>query len=289
MKLKFWGTRGSIPVPGESTIKYGGNTPCIEVRDDKGELLILDGGSGIRELGNFLIQQSYPVKMDILITHYHWDHIQGIPFFLPLYIPSNEITFYGITSNGTNIKNILHNQMLPNNFPIRLDEFPANVKFHELKKNEKYFFGEISVETFMLNHPSPTLSFKIMSGGDTVVYMTDNELMINNELEQQNGSEISLLNKDLIEFCKNCDYLIHDSMYEEKSISTKKGWGHSSNESLALFSMIAEVKNLVLFHYNPDSSDSKIDSIVNETKIFLQKKNSKINCFGAREGQEIIV
>jgi phosphoribosyl 1,2-cyclic phosphodiesterase len=178
-------------------------------------------------------------------------------------------------------------QMLPNNFPISLEEFKAELHFKEINKNIAYNINGLKVETFILNHPSPTLTFKITEGNASFIYMTDNELNIDHTQERQDDSYLRSLNQDLIAFCKNCDYFLHDSMYDEDSMCNKKGWGHSSNVSLAQFSIMANIKNLILFHYNPDYDDSKIDCILTETKLFLEKQNSKIKCIASKEGLEI--
>ena len=287
MIIRFWGTRGSIPVPGNSTFKYGGNTPCVEIRSSENKLLILDGGSGIRELGKYVIEHNDGEDINIFISHYHWDHIQGIPFFLPLFNPNFRVTFYGISSNGLDVEKEMKQQMLPNNFPISIDEFKAEVNFKEINKNITYNINGLKVETFNLNHPTPTLTFKITEGKSSFIYMTDNELKIDNELERQNDSFLRSMNKELIAFCTNCDYLVHDAMFDEDSMLDKKGWGHSSNVSLAQFSIMANIKNLVLFHYNPDYDDAKIDFILKETQSFLKKQKSEINCIASKEGLEI--
>lgn len=283
MIIRFWGTRGSIPVPGKSTLKYGGNTPCLEIRSSKNKLLILDGGSGIRELGKHIDRRDEE-DISIFISHYHWDHIQGIPFFTPLFNPKNKVTFYGISSNGLTVEKEIKQQMRPNNFPISLEEFKSKIHFVDINNNITYEINGLKVETFILNHPSPTLTFKITEADSSFVYMTDNELNIDNEQERQDNTFLRSMNNDLIAFCKNSDYLVHDAMFDENSILDKKGWGHSSNVSLAQFSIMANIKNLILFHYNPDYNDAKIDIILNETKLFLIEQNSKINCIAAKEG-----
>lgn len=286
MIIRFWGTRGSIPVPGKNTLKYGGNTPCVEIRSSENKLLILDGGSGIRELGKHMTSRDEE-DINIFISHYHWDHIQGIPFFTPLFNPKNKVTFYGISSNGLTVEKEMKQQMLPNNFPISLDEFKSDLHFMEINKNIEYDINGLKVETFILNHPSPTLTFKITEDDSSFIYMTDNELNIDNDQERQDDSFLRSMNKELIAFCKNSDCLVHDAMFDENSMINKKGWGHSSNVSLAQFSIMANIKNLVLFHYNPDYDDSKIDFILKETQLFLEKQNSKINCIASKEGLEI--
>jgi ribonuclease BN (tRNA processing enzyme) len=287
MIVKFWGTRGSIPVPGKGTLKYGGNTPCVEIRSSENKLLILDGGSGIRELGKHIVNSSNEKDINIFISHYHWDHIQGIPFFMPLFNTNNKVTFYGISSNGLDVEKEMQQQMHPNNFPISLEEFKADLHFKEIDQNIIYNINGFKVETFILNHPSPTLTFKITENNACFIYMTDNELNIDHTQGKQDDSFLRTMNQDLISFCKDCDYLVHDAMFEETSMLDKKGWGHSSNVSLAQFSIMANIKNLVLFHYNPDYDDTKIDIILKETQLFLKKNNSEINCIASKEGLEI--
>jgi phosphoribosyl 1,2-cyclic phosphodiesterase len=284
MYLKFWGTRGSIPVPGDRTIRYGGNTPCVEVRTNDNELIILDAGSGLRELGRELSKNGGPQSIHIFISHYHWDHIQGIPFFMPLYTKGNIITFYGEGCSGKRVKEILGYQMASNYFPINIDEVTAQTNFVEIKTDSVYKIGNIKVETHRANHSSPTISFKFTEGDKKVVYMPDNELLLKDSKLANSSSEILENNNGLIDFCLGSDYLIHDSMYDENSVLGKKGWGHSGNITLAYFSILSKVKNLVLFHYNPDYNDEKIDALLKETLFVLNSENSAINCVASKEG-----
>ncbi len=285
MYFKFWGTRGSIPVPGKSTLKYGGNTPCVEFRSSNNKIIILDAGSGIRELGIDLSENlSHEEELNIFISHYHWDHIQGIPFFLPLYDKKRKVVFHGLTSNGNKISDILSNQMNDNYFPIKIDDVNADIDYKEIEFNHTYRLDGVTIQTLMANHSTPTLAFKISEGNKSIVYMTDNELKFNN---QEAIESIKELNKGLIDFCRGCNYLIHDTMYDENQLVNKKGWGHSSNILLANFSILAEVKNLILFHYNPDYTDEKIERMLEETKIIFEKGNHQIGCIAAKEGLEI--
>ncbi len=286
MFFKFWGTRGSIPVPGNSTLKYGGNTPCVELRSKSGSLVVLDAGSGIRELGKKLVNGNAVNTIEILLSHYHWDHIQGLPFFLPLFDKKYKIVFHGEPSQNGGINNVLSSQLKPDFFPIGAGQLPAEILFSDIYPEKKYDIGGFTIDTFRANHSSPTIAYKISEGEKSLVYMTDNELLLNYENKIHEPNEIKSLNGELVEFCKDCDYLIHDSMYDEISIPHKKGWGHSGNLTLAMFGMLAGVKNLILFHYNPDYTDSKIDELLQETKTFLKNNGSQMECFAAGEGNE---
>ncbi len=287
MFIKFWGTRGSVPVPGKDTIKYGGNTPCVEIRTSNNKLLILDAGTGIRELGHSLIQNGSNESLDILLSHYHWDHIQGIPFFIPIYQKGRDITFYGIPGRENEMKKLLSNQMELDYFPVKINEVPANIKFEHVRPNNVLHLDGFKIETLSVYHPSPTLTFKVSENGKNIIYMTDNELDVKGENDSNISQKLSVKNKELIEFCSGCDYLIHDMMYDEEVIESKLGWGHSSNKAVANFAMLADVKNLIFFHYNPDYTDEKIDQLLESTKQELKKNGSNINCIASREGLTI--
>jgi phosphoribosyl 1,2-cyclic phosphodiesterase len=286
MKIRFWGTRGSIPVPGKDTLKYGGNTPCAELISDNGNILILDAGTGLRALGNSLIiNHEYQKNINILISHYHWDHIQGIPFFRPMYRRKNKITFYGLTSQGEDVEALIKNQMTPNYFPITMDKVAADISYEKLDESNSFEIDDFKIETYIVNHSSPTLTYKISNGGKCLIYMSDNEIQLNGNPYDKN--EIRELNKELLEFSRGCDCLIHDTMYDEMIVQNKKGWGHSDNISLAYFSILADVKKLVLFHYNPEYSDDKIDLLLNETQSIISEHDSEVKCIAAQEGLEI--
>lgn len=288
MYMKFWGTRGSVPVPGKNTLKYGGNTPCVEICTSDKKLIILDAGTGIRNLGNFIAEKGIEQSFDILISHYHWDHIQGIPFFNPIYQEGRTVTFYGIPGSDKSIQKLLSFQMEKDYFPIKIDEVAADIKFKSLKPNDSFNLDGVIIDTFLVYHPSPTLTFKVRENGKSIVYMTDNELDVT--LENKNDLDEKLRNKNqgLIKFCNGCDYLIHDMMFED-FVSDKLGWGHSSSKALAHFAIMADIKNLVFFHYNPDYTDDKIDDILEQTKSWLKQYESPINCIAASEGLKISV
>jgi len=291
MILKFWGTRGSIPVPGKNTLLFGGNTPCVEFRSDNNGITIIDCGSGLRELGNSLAGKEYPDNIDIFLSHYHWDHIQGLPFFKPLYDASKKINFFGMNSFGDGIKELLSYQMVPNHFPIKIEDLKAEISFTDIEAGNVYNSNGFIIETLKVVHPSPTLTFRIGYGDKSIVYMTDNEIILNSDSKSGDISDkmFHMANKKLINFCAGCDYLIHDTMYEESLIAGKKGWGHSGNISLARFGVLAEAKNIVLFHYNPDYNDEKINNMLDDTISELSKISLKTKCLAAREGLEIVI
>lgn len=289
MKLKFWGVRGSVPVPGPDTVRYGGNTSTVQIINSDVEFFIIDAGTGIRALGKELAKIKEPAKINILISHTHWDHIQGIPFFAPLYMENFEVNFYTNDVNGNNLSDIVDAQMHPHFFPVKREEvFKAKLNFNKISANKTYRFGDLTVETFPANHSKGTLIFKVTKGNQQVVYMTDNEIMCGGVDGEKDVKEVIYKNnKAQIEFCKNADYLIHDSMYSRNDYLNKIGWGHSNNISLAYFSLLADVANLVLFHYDPDYSDDMVDELLKQTKNCLKEENAKINCFASQELLEL--
>ncbi|MFA3781897.1 MBL fold metallo-hydrolase [Melioribacteraceae bacterium 4301-Me] len=285
MKIKFWGTRGSIPIPGINTLEFGGNTPCVQITDENGKALILDAGTGIRELGKQIISQNSLFKINLLVSHSHWDHIQGLPFFEPLYHKEYEINIYSYAHQGIEGFEIFEAQWHPLFFPVKKDVLKATIKYNAIVEDMKYNIGGFLVSTKKMNHSKGTLGFRIHSVKD-IVYMTDNELIFDTE-SPFSMKNIFDKNKELVEFCRGCDYLIHDSMYSLKDNISKIGWGHSNNISVLQFAEIAEVKNLILFHYDPDYSDKDLNKLINESNNYIRHLNYKINCVASKEGLEI--
>ncbi|NPV11277.1 MAG: MBL fold metallo-hydrolase [Ignavibacteria bacterium] len=289
MKLKFWGTRGSIAVTGKNYCKYGGNTPCIEVSfDDSDELIILDAGTGIRELGIDLINRNYR-NIKIFLSHFHTDHIVGLPFFAPLYNDEFNIEILAQPYTLKNTEDILDLILSPPLFSITKDYFKSKFQFHNIDSNFVYETQKFKIETIKLHHPNPTLGYKVTNGDKKIVYFTDNELIQNNHSVEDIEKLILTNHKNLIDFCLDADVLIHDSSYSFDDYNRRIGWGHSSNLAVAIFANLAKVKNLYLFHYDPDYDDEFIDKFVDETKSYLKSLGSNVNCFASYDQLEILI
>lgn len=289
MRVKFWGTRGSIPVTGINHCKYGGNTPCIEISPDDESIIILDAGSGIRELGLDLLRRNKQRKILLFFSHFHTDHIVGLPFFAPFYNKDFEIEIFGNPYVFNSIENIIDLIIQPPLFAITKDEFKSINKFHNIDESFVLEKNNFKIEVIKLNHPNPTLGFKIKSNNKSLVYFTDNELIQNNHSIEELKDLLENNHKNLISFCRGVDVLIHDSSYFVSDYNKRIGWGHSSNIAAAMFAHLAEVKNLYLFHYDPQYSDEEIDNLLKETQFFLQEIKSKVKCYASSDLLDIVI
>ncbi|MBW2732911.1 MAG: MBL fold metallo-hydrolase [Deltaproteobacteria bacterium] len=267
--VRFWGVRGSIPVPGPSTVKYGGNTPCIEIRAGK-EILIIDGGSGLRGLGNALLPEM-PLVVRMFFTHFHWDHIQGFPFFTPAFVKGNRLDLFGSNKLTGTLAETLAGQMNYPNFPVSLNDMAAQIKFHDLREGEAVVCGDAVISNTQLNHPGGVFAYRVDFGGHAVVVATDTE-------------HYSCLNAKLVELADGADLLVYDAMYTpeeyagDEGLSPKTGWGHSTWEEGVKIAQAARVRKLVLYHHDPDHDDAAIDAM----EAAAQRTFS--NTVAAREG-----
>ena len=290
--VKFWGVRGSIPTPGPTTIRYGGNTPCVELRYSDDQFFILDAGSGIRELGNWLLQQGKPVKSHIFISHMHWDHIQGIPFFTPAYIPGNEFTFYGAHEADKKLEDILSDQMNIINFPIELASMAAKFKFKSLFE-DIYTINNIKLETFYLNHPGFALGYKFKINEKNIVYISDNEpypIQPGSPDSIENPEQVLYVednNQRLINYLDGAEIFIHDAQYTPNEYKTKYQWGHSPYDYTVNIALQAQIKNLILFHHDPTHDDDFIDQMVESAKRISWQHGSNMTIIAAREGLQL--
>ena len=303
MLVTFWGVRGSIPTPGESTARYGGNTPCVTI-EHKDTLLIIDCGSGLRVLGNALLQKSkgQPIEADILISHTHWDHIQGFPFFIPAFIPNNTFKIYGAEGVSLQIEETLAGQMESPYFPVTLDEMRASISFVHINEPE-FTIGEFKVISTLLNHPGVALGYRISTEEGEVVYYSDHEpyhrlLMTPSPFKQDVCPDISdddktqyaqIRDKEYVDFCKGADLLIEDSSYTAEEYKTKAGFGHACVDDVITMAVEGQVKQLALFHHDPIHTDEQIDQMVEYCQTDLIPSDSTLQCFGAREGLQISI
>ncbi len=289
MTVRFWGTRGSVATPGPKTLKYGGNTSCVEIRS-KNNILVFDAGTGIRELGISLIEEfkSKPITLHLFISHTHWDHIQGFPFFIPAYDKRNRISIYGPSGHDKPFQKILRIQMDSEYFPVSLGDMSPDINIVEMK--ETMNFGGVSVEPFFLNHPGMTLAYRVSDGKRSVVYATDNEpyrytLHQNTKKKQEDLGQF--LDEKFIDFLQGADLYIGESQYTLDEYKLKLGWGHSPIESLAEWAVRANVKRLAMFHHDPLHNDAMVNKMVKHANSLIKNMRGKTKCFGAREGMKI--
>lgn len=280
MKIQFWGTRGSIPAPGKGTIVYGGNTACVEVRLSDGTLIVLDSGTGIRKLGYGLSTEHYDGTINLLLTHSHWDHIQGFPFFLPAYDPKSRLNILGCNPGFDRMKEILIEQMEARYFPVNFKDLNSHIEFSAF--DGKYKLGKAVITPITNNHPYIAYGYKIEEEKQKLVFLTDNELLAPQGNNQTTWAEF-------VKFCAHADLLIHDAQFTPEEIKYRCGWGHSTYEQAVNLAMQAKVKNLALFHHDPEHSDDDIDNIVTAAHRIIDDNVSALNCFAAREGESFSI
>lgn len=278
MKLRFWGTRGSIPSPGPDTIKYGGNTTCLELRLEDNTLIIFDAGTGIRNLGSKIIENNNDKQINLFLSHSHWDHIQGFPFFLPAYRDDIQIRVYGCPPIYDKLKDILTDQMESRYFPVNFDELRARIVFEEINHGQ-HPIGNAKFSFIENNHPGTAYGYKVTEKNQSLIFITDNELI------PKNGSASKW--EDYVAFCQSADLLIHDSQYLDKELLRNSGFGHSSYEQALRLGLEAKVKHLVFFHHNPGRRDEEIDKIVKEMRKEAHRSNKDLIVSAAKENDLI--
>jgi phosphoribosyl 1,2-cyclic phosphodiesterase len=258
MKVRFWGTRGSLATPGPETEHYGGNTSCVSVIGAQGTVLVLDAGTGIRRLGTTFDRALR--RIDLLLTHLHMDHIQGLGFFAPLFNPNMEVHIWGPASTTLSLEARLSRYLSPPLFPVLLRELPCKLELHEVPC-APYEIGEFSVQCGLVCHPGPTVGFRIASQYASVAYLPDHEPA----LGLSDGQfPISPDWTSGYALAAGVDVLIHDAQYTSAEYSAHVGWGHSSLEQALKFAALAKVKHLVLFHHDPAHDDTALDRLVAE-------------------------
>ena len=291
MKVRFWGVRGSIASPGPDTVRYGGNTTCIEVTTDGGATIILDAGTGIRPLG-LELSKGGPTETAICISHTHWDHIQGLPFFVPLFVPGNTVKFFGAFDPvyQKDLKTILAQQMEYCYFPVRELELKADIHYTTLREAESFEYKDATITNVMMNHPVLTYGYRVDCNGQSVFFSGDHEPPQNiyssddtffseyDELIRSKTGQICAVAQDV-------DLFIVDAQYTEPELIHKRGWGHGSFSSALAMARLARAKKVAFTHHDPNRTDDQIDQIAAKLKAGARRNDPPI--LMAREGLEI--
>lgn len=295
--LRFWGVRGSIPTPGPGTVYYGGNTSCVEVRVD-GQLIILDAGTGIRALGLALTDEfkDTPIDLTLLITHTHWDHIQGFPFFPVAYNPRNNIRVLAFEGARKSLEATLSSQMESPYFPISMQQMPGNITIEELK-DKHFMVGAVKVEAMFTNHPGICACYKLTTRAGVIVYIPDNELFQRLRTSQAENSaekgeaEAFARERDqrLCDFIREADVVMMDSQYDCDEYPRYVGWGHSCVDDAVSLAVDARVKHFFLFHHDPTHDDAKINAMVEGARSLANRLGGKIVIDAAREGFQVVL
>lgn len=273
MYIRFWGVRGSIATPGKETVRYGGDTSCIEIRCGK-EIIILDAGSGIRKLGNKIIKED-PQHISILFSHFHWDHIQGFPFFAPVFNKEYSITLVGERKMNFTLEQLFSAQLMFPYFPLSLEDLDAKIGFREVSENDSFVINDVTVKLSRLNHPGGCIGYRIEYGEGSLVYATDTE-------------HSNIIDESLLKLSSNADVLVYDCNYTEDEYSGKTGqsrigWGHSTWSQGVKIAKAAKVKKFILFHHDPSHDDKFVDNLEEQAQKEFRES------YAAYEGMEIVL
>ncbi len=286
--VRFWGVRGSIPTPGPSTSFYGGNTSCVEVEAD-GETIILDAGSGIRPLGLNLMARSAgkPLNLHLIISHTHWDHIQGLPFFVPAYIPTNHLRVVVYSEVRHDLAHVLEMQMDSAYFPVAMKDLPSHPEVEEA--GDHFNCGPVEVEGFFTNHPGLCAGYKLQTSVGTVVYVSDNELNFEGQAIHLPAETADHMHQRFIATLQGARVLIHDAQYTRQEYKSKLGWGHSAFEDTVELAGESGVEHLILFHHDPLRTDAQINQLVRDARAIVAERGWNMRVDAAREGMELPV
>ncbi|HEX6369923.1 MAG TPA: MBL fold metallo-hydrolase [Longimicrobium sp.] len=269
-----WGTRGSIPAPGPATLRYGGNTSCLDVQAD-GRRYVFDAGTGIRALSRHLAPEG-AIEAELFLTHFHWDHVQGFPFCSQLYHPDTRVRVHGPPQDGAGVATVLAGIMAPSYFPVPLDALAAGVEFVDVDALP-WTDGTVEVAALRVCHPGFTCGYRLRAGGASLAYVPDNELR---------GADGALYRR-MVELVAGVDLLVHDAMCRDDEYARYRGWGHSSVGDAVRLAEDAGARRLLLFHYAPERSDDELDGIVREVRRGLAERGSALRVDGAAEGVAI--
>ncbi|MGD0215965.1 MAG: MBL fold metallo-hydrolase [Desulfobaccales bacterium] len=274
MEIKFWGTRGSIPAPGADTLQFGGNTTCVEVLLNSGRRLIIDGGTGLRLLGKYLLENAAPVKIHLLLTHGHWDHLLGIPFFLPIYQETTEILVDGWPPAFQAMTRVFDSNLGDGFFPVAFENLKARIDFLNRLAHGTLEVDGVRIDAIHTNHPQGGFGFRFREGDHSLVFITDNEL----------GADGGRRLPEFAEFARDCDLLIHDAQFLPSDMSEHQGWGHSTYEQAVNLAQMAGAHTLILTHHDPGRTDAGVEKIIAKARE-LASVGTKLHYIdAAREG-----
>ena len=277
MEIRFWGTRGSIPSPGPTTLEFGGNTTCLEVVLASGRRIVIDGGTGIRLLGNHLQTTVATIRIHLLLTHNHWDHLIGLPFFFPIYREDSEILIDGWPLAYQALKRVFDDHMGDGFFPVAFEQLKAHTSFINKISRTSLVLDDAKIDSLPLNHPQGCLGFRFREGGQTLVFITDNEL----------GLDGGYRFPDFVKFSQGADLLIHDAQYLPEDMPSHRGWGHSTYEESVQLALEAGAKTLLLTHHDPGRTDAGVRDIVSRARQMADASGQPLVVDAAREGDQI--
>jgi phosphoribosyl 1,2-cyclic phosphodiesterase len=290
--IRFWGVRGSVPAPGPGTVRYGGNTACVEFRGE-GELIMLDAGTGSRPLGEALGEEfrGRPLELTVLISHFHWDHIQGFPFFRPAYEATSRIRILGFEGTREGLAGIFAAQMATPHFPISLAELAGHISFEQLRAME-FEIGKVKGQAAFANHPDVCVGYRLEAGGRSVAYLPDHEPFHRTRnqktgpdtLREQTAEFARSEDEKIVRFVRGVDALILDAQFDADEYARRSGWGHSCVDDAVELAVRAEARRLFLFHHDPAHSDDKIDQMVQHGRKLAAKWGGRLEVEAAREG-----
>jgi CheY-like chemotaxis protein/phosphoribosyl 1,2-cyclic phosphodiesterase len=290
MRIRFWGTRGSLATPGPTTLRYGGNTSCVEARSNDGTLIVLDCGTGAHRLGQALMAEpAQPVRGHLMITHTHWDHIQGFPFFAPVFTAGSEWDLYAPGGLGERLEAVLSAQMQHPYFPVTLKQLSATIRYHDLGEGA-LTVGGVRVIAQYLNHPALTLGYRLEADGVSVVYAVDHEPHMRNRPEGGGMGEPGVASPHAedtrhVAFLEGADLVIHDAQYTAEEYPEKVNWGHSPAETAVDYALTAHVRRLALTHHDPMRDDDAVDRLVEVCRERARRAGGTLDVFAAAEGQ----
>lgn len=279
MIIRCWGARGSLPVSGRAYLKYGGDTTCLEIRTAGDAGIVVDAGSGIRRLGNRLMEERR-TDLAMLFTHAHWDHLMGFPFFKPIYTSRTKIGMYGCPFVQASVKDMIARVMAPPNFPVNYEDIRADISYFEACQTN-FTLDSVFVTSIPLSHPNQGIGYRFVEEGRSFVFLTDNELSYRHE----GGCDYD----DYLRFSAGADLLIHDAEYTEEEYGETRAWGHSTYKDALKLALEAQVKKLGLFHHNQERSDDALDKIVADCRRIIRERGARLECFAVDQELELTI